>query len=113
MRALWHMLLWIPLVSGCIPRGSAQTIAPNPAGVAQSAPFEGFRRGINLGNGLDAPSEGAWGVTLDERHFEMAAAAGLDHVRLPVRFNAHAQASAPFTVDAAFLERVDWALDRA
>ncbi|MDC0744157.1 glycoside hydrolase family 5 protein [Polyangium mundeleinium] len=113
MRALWQTLLWIPLVSGCIPRGSARDITPNPAGVAQSAPFEGFRRGINLGNALDAPNEGAWGVTLDERHFEMAAAAGLDHVRLPVRFNAHAQASAPFTVDAAFLERVDWALDRA
>src|SRR5688572_31063786 len=46
-----------------------------------------LRRGINLGNGLDAPSIGAWGVVLEERHFELAARAGFDHVRLPVRLD--------------------------
>lgn len=81
--------------------------------VTQVAPVAQLRRGINLGNGLDAPQEGAWGVVLSERHFEMAKAAGLDHVRLPVRFSAHAQSSAPFTVDEAFFERVDWAVEQA
>lgn len=102
-------------LTACIPRpgpGSA-LIAPSTGNVAQSAPSEGLLRGINLGNALDAPTEGAWGVTLDESHFEMAAAAGLDHVRLPVRFNAHASATSPFTVDTAFFERVDWAVDQA
>ena len=27
-------------------------------------------RGVNFGNGLDAPSEGEWGLTLQESHFE-------------------------------------------
>jgi len=72
-----------------------------------------FTRGINLGNALDAPSEGAWGVRLSEAHFAIAHAAGLDHVRLPVRFSAHAGASAPYTIDETFFKRVDWAIDQA
>jgi endoglucanase len=87
-------------------------IEPPPVEVA-SEPIPGFMRGINLGNALDAPQEGAWGVTLDEKHFTMAKAAGLDHVRLPVRFNAHADKQAPYTIEAAFFKRVDWAVDQA
>jgi len=104
------------VIASCIPRLTPMTeanIEPNPAGAGQSAQIDGFRRGINLGNGLDAPHEGEWGVTLSERHFEMAAAAGLDHVRLPVRFSGHAMHEAPYTIDATFLSRVDWALDQA
>lgn len=87
-------------------------VAPPPVGTA-SEPVPGFMRGINLGNALDAPSEGAWGVTLEPSHFAMAKAAGLDHVRLPVRFSAHADLKAPFTIEEAWLKRVDWAIDQA
>ncbi|HEY0469964.1 MAG TPA: glycoside hydrolase family 5 protein [Polyangiaceae bacterium] len=87
-------------------------IEPPPVEVA-SEPIPGFMRGINLGNALDAPQEGAWGVTLEEKHFEMAKAAGLDHIRLPVRFNSHAANEAPYTIESSFFKRVDWALDRA
>ena len=73
----------------------------------------GFTRGINLGNGLDAPSIGEWGVILEENHFKYAKAAGLDHVRLPVRFSAHAQSDAPYTIDEDFFKKVDWALEMA
>jgi len=100
------------LLGGCIPRPSATsaaaTIGPKPA-----TSLSGFARGINFGNALDAPTEGAWGNVLTERHFSMAAESGLDHVRVPIRFNAHALAAAPYTIDAAFFERVDWALDQA
>ena len=88
-------------------------LVPPPAVVTPSAEVPGFMRGINLGNGLDAPTEGAWGVHLSEAHFTMAQAAGLDHVRLPVRFSAHAAESAPYAIDEAFLARVDWAIDQA
>ena len=87
-------------------------IEPPPVAAA-SEPIPGFMRGINLGNALDAPREGAWGVTLDEKHFAMAKAAGLDHIRLPVRFSAHANNEAPYSIEEPFFERVDWALDRA
>jgi endoglucanase len=102
------------LTTACIPK-DPEPVGPLPVlpPAAKAPSLEGFRRGINLGNALDAPSEGEWGVVLGERHFEMAKAAGLDHVRLPVRFPAHAEESAPFTIDAAFFQRVDWAIDQA
>ena len=84
-----------------------------PPADVQSQPVPGFMRGINLGNALDAPTEGAWGVTLQPAHFAMAKAAGLDHVRLPVRFSAHAAQAAPFTVEPALFARVDWAIAQA
>jgi endoglucanase len=72
-------------------------------------------RGLNLGNGLDAPSEGAWGTTLSEQQFERAAAAGFDHVRLPVRFSSpeRADIAPPYTIREQFFQRVDWAIDNA
>jgi endoglucanase len=84
-----------------------------PAVSAKSDPVPGFMRGINLGDALDAPSEGAWGVTLEPAHFALAKSSGLDHVRLPVRFSAHAAEAAPYTIDPAFFARVDWAIDQA
>lgn len=77
-----------------------------------SAPAQ-LRRGINLGNALDAPAEGDWGVVLQPAHFQLAAKAGFDHVRLPVRFSAHALDAAPYSLDETFMMRLDWALDQA
>jgi len=117
MRSLPY-LLFVLLISSCIKPPSVEP-ALDPAAMAKpavktkSGALPGFMRGINLGNGLDAPQEGAWGVTLSERHFQMAADAGLDHVRLPVRFSAHAGEQAPFNIDPKFFERVDWAIDQA
>ncbi len=70
-------------------------------------------RGVNLGNSLEAPSEGAWGLTLKEEYFEAIAKAGFRHVRLPVKWSAHASDEAPYTIDPTFLARVDWAVDQA
>ncbi len=88
---------------------------PRPDPITVSPPLPGFTKGINLGNCLDAPSEGAWGTRLSEKHFEMAARAGLDHVRLPVRFTTaeRSDVSPPHTIRPEFFARVDWALDEA
>jgi endoglucanase len=127
-------LVWIccTLLANCIPspphaaKGSPPTPGagslapihevaevPEDAVGVMSEPVPGFMHGINLGNGLEAPSEGAWGVVLVPEHFKMAKAAGLDHVRLPVKFSARAATSAPYTIDDTFFKRVDWALDQA
>src|SRR5437660_11172198 len=70
-------------------------------------------RGINLGNALEAPHEGDWGVRLKEEYFERIAAAGFDSVRIPVRWSAHAAEAPPYTIDEKFIERVDWTVDQA
>lgn len=70
-------------------------------------------RGVNLGNALEAPREGEWGVTLKEAYFEQIKAAGFELVRIPVRWSAHAESSPPYRIDPAFLARVNWAVRQA
>jgi endoglucanase len=69
-------------------------------------------KGINLGNALEAPKEREEIVRLEERHFDLIADAGFDSVRIPIRWSAYAEAEAPYTIDPAFLSRVDWAVDQ-
>ncbi len=75
-----------------------------------------LRRGVNFGNMLEAPNEGEWGLTVQEEYFDLVKEAGFDFVRLPVRWNSHAEPEWPYTVDPAFFARVDevvgWALER-
>lgn len=70
-------------------------------------------RGINLGNALEAPAEGAWGVTLQEEYFSLIKEAGFTAVRIPIRWPAHALPKAPYTISPTFFDRVDWAVEHA
>lgn len=72
-----------------------------------------FGRGVNLGNALEAPREGSWGVTLQRDYFTVIRKAGFDSVRIPVRWSAHAEMEPPYRIEPAFFERVDWAVDSA
>jgi endoglucanase len=69
-------------------------------------------RGMNIGNALEAPREGDWGITLKEEYFAKIKEAGFDSVRLPMRWSAHAGSAAPFTVEPAFFKRIDWAVEQ-
>ncbi len=72
-----------------------------------------FGRGVNLGNALEAPKEGAWGVVLQEQYFDRIKAAGFDSVRIPVRWSAHAELASPYQIDPKFFARVDWVIRQA
>ena len=67
-------------------------------------------RGINMGNMLEAPREGAWGLKLEERYFKTIADAGFDSVRIPIRWSAHAADEPPYQIDEEFFNRVDRAI---
>jgi endoglucanase len=98
-----------------IPTNLAPTRAPSPT-LPPGAIFERnnrIGRAVNLGNALEAPNEGEWGVTLQEEYFPLIKNAGFTAVRIPIRFSNHAAVEAPYTIDAAFLERVDWAVNNA
>ena len=75
-----------------------------------------LRRGINFGNMLEAPNEGEWGLFAQEEYFDLVKNAGFDFVRLPVRWNTHAEQEWLYTIDPTFFGRVDevvnWALER-
>lgn len=70
-------------------------------------------RGVNLGNALEAPKEGEWGLKLDASYFKIIHDAGFNTVRVPVKWSAHAAKTAPYTIDAEFFKRIDWVLDQA
>ncbi len=74
-------------------------------------------RGINLGNTLEPPREGAWNNgPAQEYYFDDYRAAGFSTVRIPVRWDEHTAGSAPFAVQASWMDRVeqvvDWGLAR-
>ena len=94
--------------------GGATGMSPEPftPGVAPAA-ARYFRKGINLGNRLEAPNEGDWGGTILATDLPFIAARGFDHVRIPIRFSGHALTGVPYTIDSAFFTRVDAVLDQA
>jgi endoglucanase len=72
-------------------------------------------RGVNMGNMFEAPSETEWGNPWDPTYFKIIADLGFDHVRLPVRWEpaARSMATAPYTINATFLERIKVVVDSA
>ena len=70
-------------------------------------------RGVNLGNALQAPNEGDWGIILEEEFFQLIKEAGFDSVRIPIRWTTRTASESPYTIDPIFLDRVDWAVDQA
>ncbi|MBC7188255.1 MAG: glycoside hydrolase family 5 protein [Calditrichaeota bacterium] len=109
------------LALGCLcccarDKSPLQTQVPPTPGQSPLDPFVQntlLARGVNLGNALEAPNEGDWGVVLEERYFQLIKEAGFTAVRIPVRWSAHASNKAPFLIDPAFVERVDWAVNQA
>lgn len=67
-------------------------------------------RGINFGNMLEAPREGDWGLKVEPRFIDLAAAS-FATVRLPVRWSNHAAATADAKLDEVFAQRVDAVVD--
>ena len=64
-------------------------------------------RGLNLGNSLEAPKGASWGRPIAEEDFPRIKAAGFASVRLPVRWGDYAAVDAPYTIEPAFLARVE------
>ena len=86
--------------------------APPGASVSARATAAAIGRGVNFGNMFEAPTEGAWGLTVTDDFIDKATGAGFASVRLPVRWSNHAGAQAPFTIDPAFMARVASVVDK-
>jgi len=90
-------------------------MAMNVHGRKQDAWYVNARigRGVNMGNMMEAPKEGAWFARLEEHYFDLIKEAGFTSVRIPVRWSAHASSDEPYTIDPTFLKRVDQAVEQA
>ena len=69
---------------------------------------------INMGNMLEPEMEGAWGgAKIVAEDFERIKAAGFETVRIPVRWHNKTLQDAPWTVDPAWMDRVQTVVDQA
>lgn len=73
-------------------------------------------QGINLGNTLEAPTEGEWAPAATSAVFDKYKSAGFASVRIPVRWDNHTAQTPPYTVEEAWLARVEevigWSVER-
>jgi endoglucanase len=90
---------------------SAAPVKAVPASAKVRAEFAQLGPGINFGNMLDAPREGDWGSRVRDGYPAMVWQAGFRHVRLPVRWSAHARPDADAQIDPEFMARVDVVVD--
>jgi endoglucanase len=105
-----------PLEQGQPVTANTSTPTIRPTAVADAYAYaqnQRLGRGVNLGNALEAPTEGEWGMVLEAEFFALIHEAGFDSVRVPIRWNAHAEADAPYTIAPDFFARVDWVLEQA
>jgi endoglucanase len=88
-----------------VPPPSCNAVTQQTCATAQA-----LGRGINLGNMLEAPREGDWGVRVEPQYIDKVAAS-FATVRLPVRWSNHAAPTADAKLDEAFARRVDQVVD--
>ncbi|GAB5348368.1 glycoside hydrolase family 5 protein [Alteriqipengyuania sp. 357] len=78
-------------------------VAPLPVGTC-----------INMGNTLETMQEAEWGgEKVGPKDFERIRAAGFETVRIPVRWHNKTLQQAPWTVDEAWMDRVQAVVDQA
>ncbi len=110
-RRILHFLPALVLLCGCaVPLRKPEAVRAAPDAFEQN---RRLGQGVNLGNALDAPKEGEWGVTLKAEYFRLIREAGFDSVRIPVCWSAHTATNPPYGIDPVFLDRVDWAVGQA
>lgn len=110
------MLRFIALALLAVPAGLAPAQPPQTRTKPAPDVFavnKQLGRGVNLGNALEAPKEGDWGLKLEAAYFKLIKSAGYATVRVPVKWSAHAAKDAPYTIDPGFFKRIDWVLDQA
>jgi endoglucanase len=88
-----------------IPPPSCTAVTPQTCAIAKA-----LGRGINLGNMLEAPREGDWGVRAEPAYIDKVASV-FTTVRVPVRWSNHAAVTADAKLDEAFAKRVDEVVD--
>lgn len=70
-------------------------------------------RGISLGNALEAPNEGDWGLKILPEYFKIIKDAGFSSVRIPIRWSAHILDKDSYIIKKDFFSRVDNVINQA
>jgi len=65
-----------------------------------------MRKGVNLGNWMEAPNYN-WGVDLDSTDIERIAEAGFQTIRVPIRWETRSDSLPPYAIEESFFAEVD------
>ncbi len=105
-KSIAGLLLSAIMSFGCSAEEQHNSTSENESPIYQ-LPQSPISKCINVGNALDAPNEGDWTYRIEDYHLKAIADAGFDTVRVPIRWSAHALATAPYTIDPVFFDRVE------
>ena len=98
-RFLPSSLLFLLILSACLPTTTTPIIPTHvppaqptetskpPTSQPESTPT--LKRGVSIGDMLEAPNEGDWGLTVYEEYFDLIKQAGFDFAHLPVNWKEH------------------------
>jgi aryl-phospho-beta-D-glucosidase BglC (GH1 family) len=122
-KVLYYLLI-VLVVASCqkddISTGDGTPDVPDPGTgtttvLTPAAAHLKMTHGINLGRCLDLDNNGTTD-RIQEFYFDDIKTAGFDFVRIPIKWEFHVSSTSPYTVDAAWMTRVeqvvDWALKR-
>jgi|GEM_PF-1093339 len=130
MRCLEHTRrtprLRAALLAFCLVAALA-VVTPTATAAAQALTIEQVNEqlgvGVNLGNALEGPREGDWGLTLQADYFSTIAQAGFKHVRVPIRFSAYTGGPPNYLIPDGIdptvpnadnlWDRIDWVITHA
>lgn len=116
-RLIWVLaLIFAGVLSGCVSTADsdAKTLLPTDGDSGDAFLYSArLGRGINLGNALEAPSEGAWGMVIEDDFFPTIREAGFDSVRIPIKWSGYTESEPPYTLDESILARVDHVVQTA
>ena len=101
--------------------GAAEFVPSNPKEMlpltdknsAGHKALKNFRRGVNLGNYLEAPKGQGWGQHYTETDFVHIKAEGFDHVRLPIRWNDYSGPAPDFKLTDEIYGKTDFLVTSA
>ena len=112
MKKFLAILVVMALLPGA---AGAQTNAPagDLAYATYGSTALGNLHGVNFGNMLEAPREGAWSQTVHEEYFPLVKEAGFGLLRVPIRWSSHLGPAPDYAIDPAFFARIDWVVAQA
>lgn len=91
------------LLTGC----NSNPVEPVPIRTFAFEQNKLLGNGICIGNALEAPNEGDWGVIIQEEYFKLIKNVGFNSVRIPIKWSAHSLNIQPYTINADFFTRID------
>ncbi len=106
-------ILWLAMTGFAQQNGLSSQEGSRAKATQAHTALQGFLRGVNFGNYLEAPRGQDWGMRYDVRDLDHVKEEGFDHVRLPVAWHHYAGAGPGFKLEPEIFGKVDFLVTNA